>query len=711
MKFHGLNLRKHKLFIRWIETYLLLVVILAAVTVPIYLQTYNSVKKSVISDTQTSVEHGVKLLQNELDTYYAILNSLKSNRDYKWLMDLSGTPQSEDYLHMASLQKYYRDMLLSSFIQDNTFIMFAQNDIVFSKYAAFNDMREFYGSIWEFDGLGYEEMRQIFFSKKYYGEFLSGVRFRELETKQESDIIFAFTVSGGEQSESGTVLFSVYDTEKILSLLGLNQIAESGRIRLLNSQGEEILKVDHLGIGSGKEADMVYTSPNSCITVEVSISDSFYGESLASVRAMLWFYGILFFVLGLGLSLFFAYRNGLPLKNLVNLLSAGGDYPVENEYEYIREYIARLSHSYALTETQMLDNMLIKLLFTDLGAKEQDEFKRLSEGRFLSVSLVLIKSDTVNWGNCIENALEEMEGIYYKSILLDTYTKVIFFDEGSMDAKTMNSIIFDLNRENEFHLKGVMSAPYSLLSDTAETFNSLRELIKYADPCMFLTLDNFNSHRKNIDFAREYYAERKPFYEYLLSGNAFEANKIVYQQWYQLSTSPGTSNDIANLFYYQTGILSQLVIDIGFDEPPPVFSNESDVLTNAMSVTQYVSRLCEYIESRNAEPNRRSAEILEYINTHYQDPSFYLTSLSEEFALSVNTITQSVKKITGMTFSIYLNKLRLEHVAKLLRETELPVQDIAPQSGFASTNSLLKSFKKEYGVSPTVYRKNNQTFL
>lgn len=122
MKFHGLNLRKHKLFIRWIETYLLLVVILAAVTVPIYLQTYNSVKKSVISDTQTSVEHGVKLLQNELDTYYAILNSLKSNRDYKWLMDLSGTPQSEDYLHMASLQKYYRDMLLSSFIQDNTFI-------------------------------------------------------------------------------------------------------------------------------------------------------------------------------------------------------------------------------------------------------------------------------------------------------------------------------------------------------------------------------------------------------------------------------------------------------------------------------------------------------------------------------------------------------------------------------------------------------------
>lgn len=46
MRIRKFNFKKHKLFIRWIETYLMLVVVLAGVTIPIYIQSYHSVKKA-----------------------------------------------------------------------------------------------------------------------------------------------------------------------------------------------------------------------------------------------------------------------------------------------------------------------------------------------------------------------------------------------------------------------------------------------------------------------------------------------------------------------------------------------------------------------------------------------------------------------------------------------------------------------------------------
>lgn len=89
MKIRDIKPKKHRLFVQWIATYILLVIILAGTTVPIYLQSNASVKNGVISDTEASVEYGVELLQKEISTYYAILDSLKSQREYKLLMDLS----------------------------------------------------------------------------------------------------------------------------------------------------------------------------------------------------------------------------------------------------------------------------------------------------------------------------------------------------------------------------------------------------------------------------------------------------------------------------------------------------------------------------------------------------------------------------------------------------------------------------------------------
>ena len=53
----------------------------------------------------------------------------------------------------------------------------------------------------------------------------------------------------------------------------------------------------------------------------------------------------------------------------------------------------------------------------------------------------------------------------------------------------------------------------------------------------------------------------------------------------------------------------------------------------------------------------------------------------------------------------YLKRIRLEHAAWLLRNTETSIKEIAFASGFSSLQSFCFVFKNTYGTSPGLFRK------
>ena len=64
-------------------------------------------------------------------------------------------------------------------------------------------------------------------------------------------------------------------------------------------------------------------------------------------------------------------------------------------------------------------------------------------------------------------------------------------------------------------------------------------------------------------------------------------------------------------------------------------------------------------------------------------------------------------QVTGSTFRAYLKNVRLQHTCRLLTETNHLITDIAMQTGFNSTAYLISSFRKEFGMTPNVYRSRN----
>jgi len=62
------------------------------------------------------------------------------------------------------------------------------------------------------------------------------------------------------------------------------------------------------------------------------------------------------------------------------------------------------------------------------------------------------------------------------------------------------------------------------------------------------------------------------------------------------------------------------------------------------------------------------------------------------------------KKITGINFTDYLSRVRIEKAKNLLLNPNLRISEIAYEVGFQSLTHFNRVFKKITGQSPTQYR-------
>lgn len=59
-----------------------------------------------------------------------------------------------------------------------------------------------------------------------------------------------------------------------------------------------------------------------------------------------------------------------------------------------------------------------------------------------------------------------------------------------------------------------------------------------------------------------------------------------------------------------------------------------------------------------------------------------------------------------MPLSDFIIETRMSKAAQLLRDTRLDIGEIARMVGYSDANYFAKAFRKQLGISPTVYRKN-----
>ncbi|HEX4407143.1 MAG TPA: AraC family transcriptional regulator [Xanthobacteraceae bacterium] len=96
-----------------------------------------------------------------------------------------------------------------------------------------------------------------------------------------------------------------------------------------------------------------------------------------------------------------------------------------------------------------------------------------------------------------------------------------------------------------------------------------------------------------------------------------------------------------------------------------------------------------------------------YIESHLADP-VGLEALADITGLSRCYFARAFKRSVGMPPHHYLMQRRLECAKKLLADTEMPLAQVALESGFSDQSHFSRRFRQVIGITPRSYRRSER---
>ncbi|HCA30295.1 MAG TPA: AraC family transcriptional regulator [Ruminococcaceae bacterium] len=97
-------------------------------------------------------------------------------------------------------------------------------------------------------------------------------------------------------------------------------------------------------------------------------------------------------------------------------------------------------------------------------------------------------------------------------------------------------------------------------------------------------------------------------------------------------------------------------------------------------------------------------QVAAYIHEHYSE-SLTIPSLAAQSGVNKNRVAYVFYKYAGMGPGDYILQYRLKRAQELLMVSRAPLRELAQAVGFNDPFYLSKAFKKQFGISPSEFRK------
>ena len=135
----------------------------------------------------------------------------------------------------------------------------------------------------------------------------------------------------------------------------------------------------------------------------------------------------------------------------------------------------------------------------------------------------------------------------------------------------------------------------------------------------------------------------------------------------------------------------------------PNNSEKINRATLALLFIQLVNYLDKLVQTSDEDYERALVlKALEYVETSYRDAS--LGELSAMLNQSVSRLSRLISRQTGRSFSQHLQQAKFHAALRLLRESDLPVADIAAAVGYSNQSFFYRCFHSRFGCTPREYR-------
>ncbi len=101
--------------------------------------------------------------------------------------------------------------------------------------------------------------------------------------------------------------------------------------------------------------------------------------------------------------------------------------------------------------------------------------------------------------------------------------------------------------------------------------------------------------------------------------------------------------------------------------------------------------------------DREVGAVIDFIHRN-RARDFTVNDVAAEIGISRRNLEVKFRRTTGRTILTEIQRIRLDHAKRMLRDTDLPIPQIAASSGYNSASYLTQVFRKEIGMTPAKYR-------
>lgn len=464
-------------------------------------------------------------------------------------------------------------------------------------------------------------------------------------------------------------------------------------------------------------------------------------------RSTLRFLAVVFtayLALGAILALWLSKRNYRPVRALKELAVSGGPVSGSNEYELIRHALQQhmqagqeLSSVLEQQRPVLLRDQLADLLrrqAVDIDAAQQElhqlgvEFETDQflcaivafdpDSPFFSVAGISMEEHLATAKLIVENVGCELLSSQFQCYKLDMFNNQSLFilcakkaaaaQFDDYAARQLEAVMQFAERQFELRLICGVSQPETGLARWPMCFEEAGLALECAH---FLPLGRAARFRLTAQAENDYVLPKEQTQQLALAvktGDREQAHAVIDALFCANFRDRLISRIAAESFLYQlTAVFQQLTTAAG--EPIPEATLQKILQCRSSVQAQQLLDSCidalpQQQETANSRTKQLADRIAAYIDEHAGDSWLDLNTLSQEFGVTPQYISNVFKKQREETVKDYISQRKLARAKELIATTELPVREIALRLGYASEASIIRMFRKYEGTTPGEYR-------
>lgn len=732
---NALLLKRHGLYSSFFR-YLVLYILFALVTFSSYIPIYDFVSSLTYERALEQYHSALTTSADTLENTLSALNNAVSvtYRDQRFRKFRFVNMDTEDInqIDFNNLTALFNGLILPHNLVADSAILFSDSVVLTRRRSFVNS--SFYDYYPDFIQCGSMSFAQWRSNLGQTGRLLPAMSYTSMDYGSYEALTYTSTWSD-QLSNSRNVFVATLPTHRLISLFVQDDWMDSAYLHISSSDGTPLLVFggEHL-----EQCSVISTRTLlRGLEIQLGVPLRTLNENVAPIRRIMFLFGGGILMIMLVLVLIFAYHSSRPISNIMNTMLYGQhtravmqdqlsdpsfqsarllrDYQILDKSlmtieKRMEDHTQLIQRQQTMLQTQLMDMALRSGLYRP---EDQELFHAVFSDFPEPYRIVLFFYDASDPEGLL--SIAEVQGSIIEMLQNEIPSGYVQGFDGSAVL-----VVFPAQQAHEYdgqltvlreRLSAMFNIPFTFA--VSEMFRKPQDLSRAYQQIQCLTAFSAYNRYSAIECAE---TARLRQIQLPLSVGALQ---IIYSALnngnYQISIE-GLNECVSLLpepedyvlqkhtFTMIANLITQLKLEhptVLFDVVIPMFSQVRNRADFALQFDACFKQICDLIlRARKQNIDSFEMDVMGFINSNLKNPDLCINTVLSHFNISAPTLQKIVKKLTGSTFSSYVEDRRMDEAYKLLLDPNNSVQTVAEMCGYSSSNSFYKVFKRRFGVSP-----------